>query len=521
MSRRIRSALFFRSFVPHASRFFIRHPAKLDKLRRLWLDYNARFPLMAALCSREVKAVERMFYDLELREPVFRELRGITDMTAHAMLYYVLVRLVVPDVVVETGVANGASSRFILEAMERNRRGILHSIDLPNQEYTIGEGRWARERNLEDRAPGWLVPPELRERWHLHLGDSQVILPKLLSDLGEIDIFIHDSKHTYEHMCFEYETAWPHVKPGGFLLSDDVNWNGAFADFASRVEARPVVFAQRVGGLRKRPAPSPIPCPPDNMRLHCFICASPFWPDDPVRDQALHVSYLTSQIQSVKDLDMDVTVILNGCEFPTAGLPWIRNPLPKNVSYNLLVCDANCRGDYWIFLPEDCLVSPVGWQAIRKRADRECFALSTDPKAFVCRKGIFQNLSRELYSLCDMNFLGKEIGCLLLRGELERRGFHCITPNWKCVSENPKRWGNELYEEMNRPEAPYNINDTRRLPTLHDYGLPGYRASVPEIEETFVTIVQKALAELLDDARRMKGIISKFGPKTTEIEVRE
>ena len=44
--------------------------------------------------------------------------------------------------VVETGVAHGVTSRFILEALERNGRGFLWSIDLPPLEK-VGKSRSA------------------------------------------------------------------------------------------------------------------------------------------------------------------------------------------------------------------------------------------------------------------------------------------------------------------------------------------------------------------------------------------
>jgi hypothetical protein len=52
--------------------------------------------------------------------------------------------------------------------------------------------------------------------------------------LGSIDIFIHDSEHSYENMMFEYMTAWDHLKEGGILLSDDTNLNKAFSDFSAK-----------------------------------------------------------------------------------------------------------------------------------------------------------------------------------------------------------------------------------------------------------------------------------------------
>lgn len=46
------------------------------------------------------------------------------------LLLYVLARALKPEVVVETGVANGISSSFILKALDENARGRLCSVDL-------------------------------------------------------------------------------------------------------------------------------------------------------------------------------------------------------------------------------------------------------------------------------------------------------------------------------------------------------------------------------------------------------
>jgi hypothetical protein len=51
---------------------------------------------------------------------------------------------------------------------------------------------------------GWIVPKSLRERWTLILGKVEDKLPSLLDEFEAIDVFYHDSLHTYEHMMFEY-----------------------------------------------------------------------------------------------------------------------------------------------------------------------------------------------------------------------------------------------------------------------------------------------------------------------------
>ena len=77
----------------------------------------------------------------------------------------------------------------------------------------------------------------LRDRWTLILGKVEEKLPKLLEELGNIDVFYHDSLHTYEHMMFEYKLAWRKLNKGGLLISDNMDLNNAFKDFCKDVKA--------------------------------------------------------------------------------------------------------------------------------------------------------------------------------------------------------------------------------------------------------------------------------------------
>ncbi|MFC1897710.1 hypothetical protein ACFLX8_04000 [Chloroflexota bacterium] len=51
--------------------------------------------------------------------------------TAQGVSLYALCRQLRPDVVVETGIASGVSSSYILCALEENKDGQLYSIDIP------------------------------------------------------------------------------------------------------------------------------------------------------------------------------------------------------------------------------------------------------------------------------------------------------------------------------------------------------------------------------------------------------
>jgi len=173
-----------------------------------------------------------------------------TQSTAGHFLY-LIIRSLKPDTVVETGVASGESSTFILQAMEDNKKGKLFSIDLPpsvdqNQRKIIFP---------KDKSSGWIIPENLKDRWELHEGDSGDLLLPLLQKLGTIDGFFHDSLHTYDHMMFEYKTSWDFMRNGGILFSDDVavmNKKGRspFVDFA-KMHKKDIVVNHIVGAIKK------------------------------------------------------------------------------------------------------------------------------------------------------------------------------------------------------------------------------------------------------------------------------
>ena len=123
---------------------------------------------------------------------------------------YLIVRLHKPEFMVETGVFDGISSSIILQAMEDNGWGSLVSIDLPAHQPISESTAAMKESVLPDGCePGWLIPEYLRHRHRLELGDSKKILSEILQKQSGIDIFLHDSLHSAEHMKFEYETACP------------------------------------------------------------------------------------------------------------------------------------------------------------------------------------------------------------------------------------------------------------------------------------------------------------------------
>lgn len=151
------------------------------------------------------------------------------------MVLYITCRKQRPDIVVETGVASGISSSYILCALNQNSHGHLYSIDLP---------RWQKNES------GWIIPNYLKRRWQLILGRSSAELAPLLQKVIEIDIFLHDSDHSYQNMLWEFQTVWKHLKTGGLLLSHNIDNNNAFSDFCQNVGAKGYSLSN-MGGIFK------------------------------------------------------------------------------------------------------------------------------------------------------------------------------------------------------------------------------------------------------------------------------
>jgi predicted O-methyltransferase YrrM len=148
-----------------------------------------------------------------------------------------------PRRLVETGVANGVSTRVILSAMEEAKRlrgaaateeSEFHSLDV-----------------LSSVATSDL---KAHQNWRFHLVDEQHSFTQIMGEIGEIDFFFHDSNHGYWNQLVEYRVAWEHLAPGGLLVSDDINWSQAFLHFCEEKILSPVVLgdgAKFVGVVRK------------------------------------------------------------------------------------------------------------------------------------------------------------------------------------------------------------------------------------------------------------------------------
>ena len=167
---------------------------------------------------------------------------------ALALAAYCLTRHLRPERAVETGVAHGVTTRFVLEALERNGGGALWSIDLPPLVASGLQHEFALA-----------VPEALRDRWTLCLGSSRQQLPGLVEQLGSIDLFIHDSLHTERNLRCELDHAWDALRSSGAVIVDDVDYNLGLRAFVEQVPGTSHLVAEHddrqrlFGVIRKEP----------------------------------------------------------------------------------------------------------------------------------------------------------------------------------------------------------------------------------------------------------------------------
>ena len=137
---------------------------------------------------------------------------------------YALTRWLRPAVIVESGGFIGMSSAFILKALadEKLTTARLYSIE------------WS-----ENCEQGALIPDELRSASGGFVPLRGKVEDFLRRDQlpSSIDMFLHDSSHSYRHMFWEFQEFWPRLRDGGLLVSHDVQMNAAFPEFVAKTYA--------------------------------------------------------------------------------------------------------------------------------------------------------------------------------------------------------------------------------------------------------------------------------------------
>ena len=180
-------------------------------------------------------------YRRELRESDLADVllaRGVglafTQELPQGALLYLLVRAARPERIVETGVRPGYTTAWILAALEAAGAGSLVSL---------GPGPTAgRPSGVHEVTVGQFVPPALRSRWTLALGNTEERLREILGSSARVDLFLYDNGPDAARGRFELRAAWDALTPRGILLAHHVDAGPAWNEFCARQGVAPQIL---------------------------------------------------------------------------------------------------------------------------------------------------------------------------------------------------------------------------------------------------------------------------------------
>ena len=114
-------------------------------------------------------------------------------------------KMIQPENILEIGTFTGYAALCLAEGLQTY--GALHTIEI--------------EEELEDMITKYFNQSIYKEKLHLHIGNALEIVPTLNATW---DLVFIDAEKT-EYLQY-YEMVLPHVRKGGFILTDNVLWSG-------------------------------------------------------------------------------------------------------------------------------------------------------------------------------------------------------------------------------------------------------------------------------------------------------
>jgi caffeoyl-CoA O-methyltransferase len=116
-----------------------------------------------------------------------------------------LSHMIRPRRILEIGTYTGYSALCLSEGMTTD--GVLHTIDI-NEE-------------LETMVRKYIAEAGMTEKIHAHIGDATKLIPTMNETFDLV--FIDADKENYSTY---YDLVFDKVRPGGFIIADNVLWSG-------------------------------------------------------------------------------------------------------------------------------------------------------------------------------------------------------------------------------------------------------------------------------------------------------
>ena len=143
----------------------------------------------------------------------------------YILLYFLILKFK-PLNIVETGVAAGWSSLFILRAIKKNGKGSLFSSDFP----------YFRLKNPEQYI-GYLAQNETnKNNWCLDIRGDELALQKFVDKLKstQIDLFHYDSDKSYSGRSKALKILNSNINSKTIIIFDDIQNNLHFKDYVTK-----------------------------------------------------------------------------------------------------------------------------------------------------------------------------------------------------------------------------------------------------------------------------------------------
>lgn len=132
-------------------------------------------------------------------------------------ILYMLCRMINPTSILEIGTFTGYSA--ICMAMAMAEGGMLHTIEINDE--------------LESTVSKFINKAGLNEKVVTHFGDALEIIPQI--DTMFDVVFIDANKRDY---ITYYNAVFDKVRSGGFIMADNILWNGKVVDKPRQSDAK-------------------------------------------------------------------------------------------------------------------------------------------------------------------------------------------------------------------------------------------------------------------------------------------
>ncbi len=192
--------------------------------------------LISHICKQPLEIVENYFVEIESDSMVneileeFRsknpELRDSSMEVGRRIGWYAIVRIIKPQLVVETGVHHGVGALVINSALLKNQ----------------DEGHFGKYLGTDiNPQSGELLVSPFNQNSSIVIGDSITTLQNLEVN---IDLFINDSDHNTDYEAQEYSTILNKLSKNAIILGDNCHVSDSLRLFAKRTNRNFIFFKE-------------------------------------------------------------------------------------------------------------------------------------------------------------------------------------------------------------------------------------------------------------------------------------